>query len=72
LITLYFSLIPTYTKSWLPSINTLIDFPEDGRLGQSMLKDMNLKTIDKGINSFPLLFKALLHGQKDCVFSADI
>jgi hypothetical protein len=24
------------------------------------------------LNPLPLLFKALLHGQKDCVFSADI
>jgi hypothetical protein len=24
------------------------------------------------INPLPLLFKALLHGQKDCFFSADI
>jgi hypothetical protein len=43
-ITIYFTFILTFTKSWLPPINNLIDFPEDGILVQSMLKDINLKT----------------------------
>jgi len=42
-ITIYLTFILTYTKSWLPPINTLIDFPQDGHLGQSMLKDINPK-----------------------------
>jgi hypothetical protein len=28
--------------------------------------------LDFGVNPLPLLFKALLHGQKGCVFSAGI
>jgi hypothetical protein len=36
------------------------------------LTEMSTRNISWQINLLPLLFKALLHGQKDCVFSAGI
>jgi len=49
-IIIYFTFILTYTKSWLPPINKIIDFSGNERLGQSMLKDINLKRIEKSIH----------------------
>jgi len=49
-IIIYFTFILTYTKSWLPPIDNVIDFPEKRRLGRSILKEINLKRIEKSIH----------------------
>jgi hypothetical protein len=42
--------------------------PEDGNY---VPKHVGVENLER-FNPLPLLFKALLHGQKDCVFSAGI